>query len=291
MTGSAPAFMLNPAGLEPAYLEALQRNFNGWGGEAEFVWWFEREVGAPRADLLVLVEGGNTLVAGTAVSYRRLDLGGGRKQLAGFITGAWTASQYRRRGCYSELIAHAREVAGRRGAAMLLAFAADDPASRNPLARASFAETESWHLGGDAQGRPADPRARRPGNAELHHWFHHNRAGAGIDYPTLDVFVEQALLRDPTTRVAEAPGGLWGILAAEHTGGGVQAVISEELLPDPTAVATALKVWGLPSYTTDPAVARKLPSAPASLFGMSVSGRDDPPPWPARWSLHRMDRA
>lgn len=288
---AASAFLLNPPGVEPAYLEALQRNFGGWGGEAEFFWWFRRDVGAPRADLLVLVEGGDTLVAGTAVSYRRLGMGGGCEELAGVMTGAWTASQYRRRGCFSELIERAREVAGGRGAAMLLAFASADPASREALARASFAETDTWHLAGEAQGRPADRRATRPSDGQLHHWFHENRAGAGIDYPTVQTFAEQALLRDPSTRVAEAPGGLWGILAAEHAGGGVQAVISEELAPDPTAVATALRVWGLPAYTTDPAVARKLPAARAFLFGMTVSVHGSPPTWPTRWSLHRMDRA
>lgn len=287
----APAFLLNPPGLEPAYLEALQRNFGGWGGEAEFIWWFRREVGGPRADLLVLVEGGDTLVAGVAVSYRRVDLGGGREELAGIMTGAWTAAQYRRQGCFSELIEHAREVAGSRGAAILLAFSSRDPATHDALVRTSFAETDTWYLGGEAKGRPADPRARRPSDAQLHHWFQENRAGAGIDYPTLEVFAEHALLRDPTTRVAEAPGGLWGILAAEHVGGGVQAVISEELLPDPTAVATALNVWGLPAYTTDPAVAAKVPAAPGSMMAMTAGGRGSPPVWPTRWSLHRMDRA
>jgi hypothetical protein len=288
---ATPAFMLNPEGVERAYLEALQRNFGGWGGGQEFLWWFRRQVGGPCADLLVLVEGGETLVAGTAVSYRRLDLGGGRKELTGVLTGAWTASQYRRRGCFTELIGRARDVAGRRGAAMMLAFASDDPATREPLARASFAESSTWHTGGEAQGKPADPRAHRPSDAELHRWFHQNRVGAGIEYLTLDVFTEQALLRDPTTRVAEAPGGLWGILAAEHIGGGVQAVISEELAPDPVAVAKALHVWGLPAYTTDPAVAKRLPNARTFLFGLTVSGRDSPPSWPLRWTLHRMDRA
>jgi len=287
---SAPACMVNPPGLEPAYLEALQRNFRGWGEEAEFDWWFRREVGAPRADLLVLVEGGDTLVAGAAVSYRRLDIPGARQELVGVLTGAWTAHQYRRRGCFTELIERARDVAGGRGAAMLLAFSSTEPESRDALARASFAETDTWYVGGDSRGRPADPRAERPDLAQLHRWFHENRVGAGITYPTAQIFAEQALLTDPSTRVAEAPGGLWGILAAEHVGGGVQAVISEELLPDPAAIATALNVWSLPAYTADPLVAAKVPAAPGVLFGMTVSGRPSPPAWPTRWSLNRMDR-
>ena len=67
-------------------------------------------------------------------------------------------------------------------------------------------------------------------------------------------------------------------------------LVGRDLGPDPAAVATALKVWALPAYTTDPAVAAKGPSAPALLFGIAA-GPDAPPPWPARWSLHRMDRA
>lgn len=283
-------FMLNPPGVERAYLEALQRNFGGWGGEGEFNWWFKRRAGAPPADLLVLVEGGDTLVAGTAVSYRQMDLGTGRIAQVGCITGAWTGAQYRRKGCFKELIERSRDVAAQRGATMLLAFATNDPSSHDALARASFAETETWHLAGEAHGRPADPRATRPTDRQLYDWFHLNRAGAGIVYQPLEVFAEQALLTDPLTRVAEAPGGLWGILGAESSGGGVQAVISEELLPDPKLVATALKVWGLPSYTTDRSVAKKITHAPASLFGLTVPGQE-PPPWPVRWSLHRMDRA
>ncbi len=293
MEASTPAwnFLLNPPGVERAYLEALQRHFAGWGGHAEFVWWFRRPVGAPAADLLVLTTGGDTLVAGAAVTYRRLGVGSERQELAGIVTGAWTAPQYRRRGCFSELIERARRVAGGRGATLLLAFCSAEQPARAPLAKASFAEAEGWHIPGGGGETPPDRRARRPSNADLHRWFHENRVGAGVDYPTVEIFAEQALLNHPLTRVAEAPGGLWGVLAAARSGGGTQAVIAEELMPDPMAVAAALGVWRLPAYTTDPVVAAKVPCTRSYVFGITVGEETPPPPWPARWALHMMDRA
>ena len=281
-------FMLNPQGVEPAYLEALQGNFRGWGGPAEFDWWFKRPVGASIADLLVLTTGGDTLVAGVAVTYRRLRLAGERLEVVGLLTGAWTATQYREQGCFSHLIERARGVAAQRGAAMLLAFLSRDQPARGPVAKASFEESEAWHVPGGGGAPPPDPRLKRPTNAALHHWFHQNRVGAGFDYPE-QVFVEQALLNDPSTRISEAPGGLWGILASDMSGGGVQAVVAEELMPDPTAVAGALRVWRLPAFTTDPVVGSKVPSTRSSLFGITVG--DAPPPWPTRWALQAMDRA
>ena len=282
-------FMLNPPGVEEAYLEALQRNFNGWGGATEFNWWFKRPVGGPIADLLVLTTGGDTLVAGTAITYRHLRFPGNRRELVGLLTGAWTAPQYRERGCFSDLIERARRVAGERGAALLLAFCSDRQPARGPLSKASSMESGAWHVPGGGGAPAPDPRLRRPSNADLHRWFHENRVGAGFDYPG-EVFLEQALLNDPSTRVAEAQGGLWGILASDVSGGGVQAVVAEELMPDPLAVAAALRVWRLPAFTADPVVGAKVPSTPSFVFGMTV-GDTEPPPWPLRWALHGMDRA
>ena len=156
------------------------------------------------------------------------------------------APRTRRKGCYKELIERAREVAGQRGASMLLAFATNDPSSQEALERASFAETRrgTWpvrprggrptlarHAPAKAAVRLVSPQPRRRG-----HRLPAPRGVPGAGAPQ----------RIPLTRVAEAPGGLWGILGAESAGGGVQAVISEELLPIPPSVATALKVWGLP---------------------------------------------
>ncbi len=282
-------FMLNPQGVEQAYLEALQGNFGGWGGPAEFDWWFKRPAGATAADLLVLTTGGDTLVAGTAVTYRRLRMAGERRDVVGLLTGAWTAIQHRGQGCFSHLIERARAVAGQRGATTLLAFCSEGHPARGPVAKASVEESETWHVPGGGGAPSPDRRQKRPTNAALHRWFHENRVGAGIDYPS-EVFMEQALLNDPSTRVSEAPGGLWGILASDMSGGGVQAVVAEDLMPDPIAVAAALRVWRLPAFTTDPVVGAKVPSTRSSLFGMTV-GDTPPPPWPARWALHAMDRA
>ena len=290
MSVAGTDFMLNPAGVEQAYLGALQGNFGGWGGPAEFNWWFKRPVGAAAADLLVLTTGGDTLVAGTAVTYRRLRMVGDRQEIAALLTGAWTASQYRRQGCFTELIERARTVAGQRGATLLLAFLSDRQPARGPVEKASTMRSDAWHVPGGGGAGPPDPRLRRPANADLYRWFHENRVGAGFDYPSEQLFVEQSLLNDPSTRVAEAPGGIWGILASDGSGGGVQAVVAEELMPDPLAVASALRVWRLPAFTTDPVVGAKVPSTSSTIFGMTVPNAE-PPPWPLRWALQAMDRA
>jgi hypothetical protein len=230
-------FELNRPGIDAAFLRGLQESFGGWGGPAEFEWWFRRRVGGPSADLLTLTEG-DELAAGSAISYRVADLSGA-DELVAVMTGSWTAPSYRRRGCFGELIERSRETAFRRGTRFLLGISGAHRPSRDPLAAASFATAEAWYLNAEtvAPG-PLPPRtARQPTDDKLARWFHEHRPGRGFVYAPTDVFVEQARLS--AADVVETSDGHWAICERRADTLQIQAIVSDAPT-DPTRVAAAL---------------------------------------------------
>ena len=323
----APELALNPPGGEPVFLRGLRESFPGWGGAAEFRWWFRREVGGPPADLLLLVEGG-TAIAGTAVCHRLVSgipgEAGGRVAI---MSGAWTAPAHRRRGCFRALVEHARAVAATRGARALLAFASGGRASTPALAAASTAAIDSWGLRGRATASPpapgrdrvgasasasagagagAPPAARhapRPSEGALQRWFA-DRPGAGIVYPGSQVFAVHARLRRAHTAVVAAGPGHWAIVERRRDASPVQAVVSESGPLTEAGWAGALRALHasepaatapLLAYTTRRAVADALadafePSA-ANVFVLAVGDSDPRPLAAADWWLHGLDRA
>ena len=61
----------NPPAVEGLYLRSLNLCFPGWGDTRAYDWAFKRHAGGPKADQLLLRDGGE-LLAGSAVSYRTL---------------------------------------------------------------------------------------------------------------------------------------------------------------------------------------------------------------------------
>jgi hypothetical protein len=59
-----PQIEVNPSGVQDEYLSGLNRSFGHWGDRRLFMWAFEREVGAPTADLMVLRDQGE-IIAGS----------------------------------------------------------------------------------------------------------------------------------------------------------------------------------------------------------------------------------
>lgn len=299
----ASRFALNPPGVEAAFLRGLQASFPGWGGAAQFRWWFRREVGARPADLLALLDG-DEMIAGAAVSYRRFDTcaasgaASERARLLAILGSAWTAPGHRRRGSFATLVDRARAVAAERGAEALLAFAARGRASTRALERAAEARIESWwlrHRGAPARP-PREPRGPGPCAQQLRRWFHEHRPAAGFVYPTAAVFAEQARLADPRTAVVTVRGRLWSIVA----GGLVLAVVDGEGRLEPAGAAVELAELGrargeLDAYTTNPELAGELAGAgfgadPGGVYVLAAAGAASPwgagPPW-----LHALDRA
>ncbi len=136
---------LNPPGIRVAYLQALNQCFPGWGSERQFAWCFEREVGARRADLMVLrLEG--ELLAGSAVTYRIVRLANGNPMRVGIMTGSWTLPAARGQGCFSRIIEESVGLSRAARGAVLLAFVTEDNASCRRLLAAGSAAFPTRYL-------------------------------------------------------------------------------------------------------------------------------------------------
>jgi GNAT superfamily N-acetyltransferase len=286
-------FRLNPEGIEPAYLAALQRAFPGWGGPAEFDWWFRRSAGGPEADMLVLEER-DTLVAGMAVVYRIVRAADGRQALAGALTGAWTDPRSRRSGCFSELIQRARETSQAHGATMLLGFMRAGRESRGRMAAAADACIETWALRADGQATGPTPAGSAPGADELQAWFHARPGGIRIAYPTPEIFAERARLE--RSAVVRCGRETWAIVERRGELGHVHAVVAPPPGPDPGQLAAAIATVGGTAYTSEKAVAEEAvrlgaEATPVYLFLFAPRGRIAERWTAGEWRLQALDRA
>ncbi|MEK7166020.1 MAG: hypothetical protein AAB874_04410, partial [Patescibacteria group bacterium] len=68
---------INPMGIRDEYLKCVNLCFGNWGDNKTYSWVFEQEIGAPKADLMVLRKDGK-LLAGSAVSYRKVAFPNGK---------------------------------------------------------------------------------------------------------------------------------------------------------------------------------------------------------------------
>lgn len=146
LTEAAMTLELNPPGGESEYLRGLNECFEGWGDWKTFEWAFRRTVAPePAADLMVLRDG-SELLAGSAVTYRRLELANGERIRIGIMTGSWTLPAARGRGCFSRLIEASLMVTSERGGALLLAFVTADNPSCRQLRRSGAAFVPTSYL-------------------------------------------------------------------------------------------------------------------------------------------------
>ena len=148
----------NVAALRTAYLAALNRCFDAWGGAERYRWCFERRVGPLSADVIVLERDGD-LVAGSAVTYRPLRLPSGARVQAGIMTGSFTLPEERGRGHFTRLVQESRAAALERGAGLLLAFVTETNASCHVLA-AARARMLRTHYVFSSAGWTGDARCR-----------------------------------------------------------------------------------------------------------------------------------
>ncbi|HJL16247.1 MAG TPA: hypothetical protein RMH99_11360 [Sandaracinaceae bacterium LLY-WYZ-13_1] len=95
-------------------------------------------MGGPKADQLVLWEG-DTLLAGSGVSYRTVRRTDGATTRVGIMTGSWTLPAARRRGCFSRIIDESCRLVRQRDGELLTAFVTADNASRRRLEQAGSA--------------------------------------------------------------------------------------------------------------------------------------------------------
>jgi len=169
---------------EAFYLECLNICFPGWGGPEMFDWAF-RGIHHMPADLFFLVEDGK-VVAGSALTYRQLSIGGGPPFKIACMTASWALPQARGKsllrgnGLLGREVDISREIARDKGCAFLIAYMRRTNASLLVLARRGATIIPSAYftfrpIEEDGALQPAAmeemwmARATRPGHAGYHY--------------------------------------------------------------------------------------------------------------------------
>jgi hypothetical protein len=212
---------VNPPGLAEEYLAGLHRSFEGWGGIETYRWAFERTVGGPPADRMLLRLDGQ-LAAGSAVSYRLLRLASGAMTLAGIMTGSWTLPEARGRGAFTRVIGESVRLASEQRAGLLLAFVTSDNPSARRLAAAGSAVFPTFYLVSTAEtGVPpaavvAESVEDLEGTAErLMGLRAEEQAGScHFQYPDQAVWESQFLRRPGSIEVLSFDDSAWAVVEA-----------------------------------------------------------------------------
>jgi hypothetical protein len=148
--------VLNPAGMESTYIRCLNTCFGHWGDHVLYQWCFERRIGDFKADLMMFKQG-DTILAGSAVTYRKVMLGRTMVHV-GVMTGSWTLPEARGRGCFTRIIEESVSLAAAKKAALLLAYVTESNASFRRLAGAGSALFPTHYLFSNA-GTPVPESA------------------------------------------------------------------------------------------------------------------------------------
>ena len=210
---------LNPSGMTSEYLAGLNRCFHGWGGMETYRWAFERSVGGPPADQMVLRIDGR-LRAGSAVSYRRVALASGAAVDAGVMTGSWTLPEVRGRGAFTRMIDESVRLASGRGAGLLLAFVTSDNPSARRLASAGSARFPTFYLF-STEDTPVPRSAvalhpvRDPDEVARHVMTVRAEEQAGsthFHYPDREVWISQFLQRPGQIEVLSVDDSSWAVV-------------------------------------------------------------------------------
>ncbi len=210
---------VNPSGIATEYLRSLNSCFAHWGDRKNYAWAFERRAGSFNPDLMALRRGGE-LLAGSAVSYRKISLPNGQIADVGIMTGSWTLPAARGQGCFSRIIGESIRLAKEKNAALLLAFVTDTNASYRRLADAGAALFPTSYVVSDADmPRPATAlKIHEIPDAEMFLKRMGNFTGVlrknGIHffYPDPDEWRSQFLQRPLTTEILDIEGFGWCVM-------------------------------------------------------------------------------
>ena len=223
---------VNLPGIAPEYLAGLNRCFPDWGGPESYRWAFERPVGAATPDLLV-VRLDQRIVAGSAISYRKVALASGTTMDVGIMTGSWTLPEARGQGLFSRMIEESVTLASLRGAALLLAFVTEDNPSARRLRAAGSALIPTFYLFSSPETpRPKssfEPRVLPTTETTLRDIMEIQQADqVGFThflYPTAEAWLSQFVERPGTIEVLALDGGAWCVLDRSQVSDRVQLTV------------------------------------------------------------------
>ena len=125
-------FVINPENYRKEYIANLNACFGNWGGEVEYEWGLQRQVGKHSTDIMLIENEEDGVIAGSAVSYRKLE---GKEDSfeIGIMTGSWTLPAARRKGCFTKMINCSRDLCKDNNVPFLTAFVTETNASSRRL--------------------------------------------------------------------------------------------------------------------------------------------------------------
>lgn len=131
--------IINPENYQADYIRYINECFNHWGQDREYDWAFNRKVGDKASDIMIIKNEEDEVIAGSAVTYRKVKSGEGSPVDIAIMTGSWTLPKARGRGCFTKIIDISRELAAKKGVPYLTAFVTESNASFRRLRDAGSA--------------------------------------------------------------------------------------------------------------------------------------------------------
>lgn len=120
---------INPENYQAAYIKYINECFNGWGQDKEYSWAFNRKIGDKSSDIMIIKNEEDEVIAGSAVTYRKLKAPQGNTIDIAIMTGSWTLPKARGKGCFSKIIDLSKELAAKKEVPYLTAFVTESNAS------------------------------------------------------------------------------------------------------------------------------------------------------------------
>jgi hypothetical protein len=124
---------LNPENYENQYLDKLNECFPNWGSFDTLDWVINRSFEGHKPDFFVLKSDTDEILAGSAISYRKLKSKDNNSYQIGIMTGSWTLPISRGMGCFTETIHKSNEIVAAKNMDFLTAFVTESNASYRRL--------------------------------------------------------------------------------------------------------------------------------------------------------------
>lgn len=121
--------LLNPANYQDQYIEYMNFCFPNWGQKEQYDWVFNRTAGSLKADILLLTNEEDQVIAGSGITYRNIKTLKGEQRSIGVFTGSWTLPQARGRGCFTQIIQEFLQLCAEKNIDYLTAFVTESNAS------------------------------------------------------------------------------------------------------------------------------------------------------------------
>lgn len=124
---------LNPENYGDKYLDNLNECFPNWGNNDTFDWVMNRNFDGNKPDFFILKSEVDEVVAGSAISYRKLESKDNDFFKIGIMTGSWTLPIARGMGCFTETIKESNKIVTTKKMDFLTAFVTESNASYRRL--------------------------------------------------------------------------------------------------------------------------------------------------------------